>query len=93
MKVSFAQNSAEENIFKKLLHKYWYSSSTIFVPDVDKEKQKDLLNFTKKFPNSKFADDAMFVVMFCRPDVNDKIILTEQMVKQYPNGKLEAYTV
>ncbi len=97
IKIPFSKNKDAEGIFKDRLRKYWYCPTSLLFPTPEKERKqektrKDLLSFSREFPNSRFADDAIFVLACFSQKSDDRRMYMKEL-EQYPNEKLEDYTV
>lgn len=87
--------NSEEEVFKKRLLSYLMAPLSVSV-EAKKQSQlleNNLVNFSKEFPNSKYADDAQYVPNVIPPVNDKKIISMYELVKKYPEGKLEDYTI
>lgn len=87
--------NSEEEVFKKRLLAYLMAPLPVTV-EAKKQSQlleNNLVNFSKEFPNSKYVDDAQYVLNVISLENDKKIISMREFVKKYPEGKLEDYTI
>ena len=90
----FAQGNKDKAVFEDRLYKFItcpvaadFSNSSQCVMLADK-----LRSFSNEYPDSIYADDAFYLSVILVPSGKNPTDL-EQLIKKYPNGKLEDSTV
>lgn len=88
---------SDEGIFKKRLFNFLATIAPPFGPFEPIEKaRKELLDFSKQFSESVYADDAWFILIVYRADRfhrSEDVASLEEMIRKFPNGKIEEKTI
>ena len=86
----FAQGSEDEAIFKNRLYTYLSSPSNLDF-SISKQEIKaadNLRNFSEVYPDSIYADDALYIPIIFVASSNKDVAALEQLIKKYPSGKI-----